>query len=264
MSKRVISFVAALLLFTVSGRARVVRVEIGARSDVLDGKPFGEAGAYEKISGKIYFAVRPDDPHNRAVVDLDKAPRNAAGEVEFASDFYLLRPKQAERNSGTALIEIPNRGGKGMLRVIQNAKNSLDPATEEELGDGFLMRRGTTLVWLGWQWDVRDEKGLMRLYAPVAIGPAPANVSPKNASNQPQPITGLVRADFVVTEKVEQHPLGHLISGSIGGTEYYCWKTDDPANVLTVRDGPMEKRRVIPRREWDFVGSTAAKAEPGP
>ena len=264
MNKPVLLIFAALIALSPSLNARVTRVEILARSEVLEGKPFGDAGSYEKISGKIQFAVKPDDPHNRLIVDLDKAPRNAAGEVEFASDFYVLRPKDPARASGTALIEIPNRGGKGMLRVIQNAKSSLDPALEEEFGDGFLMRRGTTLVWLGWQWDVRDEQGLMRLYAPVAMDPPPVKVSADDAFNQPQPITGLVRADFVVGEKVEQHPLAHLISGSIGGTEYYCWKPDDPANVLTVRDGPMEKRRVISRSDWGFVGSTAAKAEPGP
>ena len=264
MSKRVFVFIAALIALSPALSARVVRVEVLAKSDVLDGKPFGDAGPYEKISGKIHFAVKADDPHNRLIADLDKAPRNAAGEAEFASDFYILRPKDPARGSGTSLIEIPNRGGKGMLRVIQNAKSSLDPVAEDQFGDGFLMRRGTSLVWLGWQWDVRDEKGLMRLYAPVAMGPPPVKISTDEALNQPQPITGLVRADFVVTEQVEQYPLAHLISGSIGGTEYYCWKPDDPANVLTVRDGPMEKRRVIPRSDWGFVGSTAAKSEPGP
>jgi Alpha/beta hydrolase domain len=254
----------AFLSCALTCAARVERVEVLSRNDVLDGSPFGEAGAYEKVIGKVHFAVKPDDPHNRLIVDLDKAPRNANGEIEFAADVFILRPKDAARASGTALIEIPNRGGKGMLRVIQNGKTSVDPTTAEEFGDGFLMRRGVTVIWIGWQWDVRDDKGLMRLYAPVAHDPPPAKVSADDAFNQPQSITGLVRSDFVVTEKQDEQPLGHLISGQIGGTEYYCWKTHDPANVLTVRDGPMEKRRVIPRSEWEFVGSVGAKEEPGP
>jgi Alpha/beta hydrolase domain len=254
----------ALLSCAFTCEARVERVEVLWRTDVLSGSPFGEAGPYEKVIGKVHFAVKPDDPHNRLIVDLDKTPRNGNGEVEFAADVFILRPKDAAHASGTALIEIPNRGGKGMLRVIQNGKSSVDPTTAEEFGDGFLMRRGVTVIWLGWQWDVRDEKGLMRLYAPVAHDPPPAKVSADDAFNQPQSITGLVRADFVVTEKMDEHPLGHVISGQIGGTEYYCWKTDDPENVLTVRDGPMEKRRVIPRSDWDFIGSVGAKSEPGP
>ena len=138
--------------------ARVERIEVMSRTDVLEARPFGEAGAYEKIIGKVHFAVNPEDAHNRLIVDLDKAPRNAKGEVEFAADVFILRPKDAARPSGTVLIEIPNRGGKGMLRVIQNGKTSLDPTAAEEFGDGFLMRRGAVVAWLGWQWDVRGKR----------------------------------------------------------------------------------------------------------
>jgi hypothetical protein len=264
MNRAAVLLFASAFAFYSTAEARVERIEILSRIDVLDGTPFGDAGAYEKLAGKVHFAVQPNDSHNALIVDLDKAPRNARGEVEFAADVFILRPKDAARASGTALIEIPNRGGKGMLRVIQNGKTSLDPTTAEDFGDGFLMRRGVTLIWLGWQWDVREEKGLMRLYAPVAHDPPPAKLSADAAFNEPQPITGLVRSDFVVTEKTDEHPLGHLISGQIGGTEYYCWKTDDPRNVLTVRDGPMEKRRTIPRSDWEFVESRAARLEPGP
>jgi hypothetical protein len=258
----------AQLLVAAASHARVERVEVLSRSDVLDGKAFGEAGAYEKLSGKVHFAVKPEAAPNKLIVDLDTAPRNAAGEVEFAADFYVLKPTEAARASRSVLLEIPNRGGKGLLAIMQGAKGSRDPATEEGFGDEFLMRRGTTVAWLGWQWDVREEAGLMRLYAPVAREEG-------GKSENEKIITGLVRADFMVNEKTEQHPLGHFISGNIGGTEYYAWHTDDPANVLTVRDAPMGKRRVIPRKDWGFVGSTAppaqqgfgaagAKSEPGP
>jgi Alpha/beta hydrolase domain len=249
--------VALVALVSCPSDARVERVEVLSRADVLEGKAFGVTGAYEKLSGKVHFAVKPETASNKLIVDLDKAPRNAAGEVEFVADFYILKPKEAERSSGSVLLEIPNRGGKGLLAIMQGGKGSRDPGTEEEFGDGFLMRRGMTVAWLGWQWDVREEAGLMRLYAPVAR-------DEQASSEKEKLITGLVRADFMVNEKTEQHPLGHLISGNIGGTEYYAWHADDPANVLTVREAPMAKRRTIPRKEWGFVGSTAAKSEPGP
>jgi hypothetical protein len=221
-------------------------VEVLSRTYVLAGKSFGEAGAYEKLSGKVHFAVKPEAAPNKFIVDLDKAPRNAAGEVEFAADYYLLKPKEAAHSSGSVLLEIPNRGGKGILAIMQGGKGSRDPAAAEEFGDEFLMRRGMTVAWLGWQWDVREEAGLMRLYAPVAR-------EEEAGSEKEKLITGLVRADFVVNEKMEQHPLGHLISGSIGGTEYACSDPHDSANVLTVRDAPMTKRRTIPRKEWEFI-----------
>src|SRR5262245_18036805 len=53
----------ALLLFALPGRAEVVRIELKSRTDLLAGKSFGSAGAFEKLSGKIYFAV---DPRNSA------------------------------------------------------------------------------------------------------------------------------------------------------------------------------------------------------
>ena len=67
-------------LVTTVGRAEVTRVEISSRQDVLGGKAFGNTGAYEKLSGKVYYAVSPDNPHNKIIVDLDKAPRNSQGE----------------------------------------------------------------------------------------------------------------------------------------------------------------------------------------
>ncbi len=238
-----------LLLFflatwlAVPAAARVERVEILSRSDVLAGKAFGEAGAYEKLIGKVHFVVKPKTAPNENIVDLENAPRNARGEVEFAADVYILKAKDTARASDSALIEIPNRGGKGMLRVIQDAKGSRDPVAAEEFGDGFLLRRGTTLVWLGWQWDVRAEPGLMRLYAPVAKGA------------DDKPITGLVRSDFFVDRPTTEQPLGHVISGGIGGIEYACSDPEDPANRLTVRAAPLGERRTIPRQEWEFVAA---------
>jgi len=55
----------------------VTRVEITSRQDVLNGKAFGTVGAYEKLGGKVYFAVDPNNPHNKIIADIDKAPRNA-------------------------------------------------------------------------------------------------------------------------------------------------------------------------------------------
>src|ERR1700733_5040293 len=74
-------------------RAEVTRVEITSKQDVLGGKSFGTVGAYEKLTGKVYFAIDPNNPHNKIIVDLDKAPRNAQGKVEFSADIFILRPK---------------------------------------------------------------------------------------------------------------------------------------------------------------------------
>src|SRR5580704_16130343 len=149
--------IAAVALFCLASSplsAGVVRIEVQSRADVLGGKPFGDAGAYEKLTGKIYFEIDPSNTANTIITDIGNAPRNARGRAEFSSDFFLIKPKQIERGNGTVLYEVSNRGGKGMLGFFDQGTGSLNPTSEADLGDGFLLQRGFTLLWLGWQFDV--------------------------------------------------------------------------------------------------------------
>ena len=119
------------------------------------------ASGYEKVFGTAHFAVDPKDPRNRVIVDLDKAAVNAQGKIEFSADFYLMRPSDAGRANGVALVEVSNRGRKGLLSGFNRGPAGLDPSTDADLGDGFLMRQGYTLAWVGWQFDVKSGGGLM-------------------------------------------------------------------------------------------------------
>ena len=121
---------------------------------MLGGRSFGKSGAYERIRGIAHFAVDPKAAANRDIVDLDKAPRNGAGLVEFSADLYVLKPRDRALGNKTILYEAPNRGGKGMLGMFNRASASLNPTTAEHFGDGMLLEAGYTLVWLGWQHDV--------------------------------------------------------------------------------------------------------------
>ena len=133
--------------------AGLLRLEVSERTDVLEGRPFGNTGPYERIVGKAYFAVDPKLPANQIITDIDKAPRNDEGKVEFSADVYVLKPRDPKIGNGAALFEVSNRGRKGMLSMYNRAAGSTDPKTEKDLGDGFLMEQGYTLVWLGWQFD---------------------------------------------------------------------------------------------------------------
>jgi hypothetical protein len=226
----------ALMLFAAPLHAEVVRIEVKARADVLAGKPFGAAGPYEKLSGTIYFAVDPRNSANQIITDIDKAPKNAAGRVEFSSDFYLIRPKDASRGNGTLLYEVSNRGGKGMLGFFNRASGSLDPQTAEQFGDGFLMERGFTLLWVGWQFDPPLREGLVRVHAPVAREADGTSIS------------GLVRSDFVVIETKKEASLADR-----DHVAYRVSSPDDAATVLTVRDSVEGARRTIPRAQWQFA-----------
>jgi len=218
--------------------AHVTRVEIISRTDLQDGKPFGLAGVYEKIVGRVYFAVDPRNIHNAQIVDLDKAPRNAQGEVEFSADLYLLRPKDINKGNGAVLLEVSNRGGKGIHRIVDGPGAS---AAKAEVGDGFLMREGYTVAWVGWEFDIADEGDRLKLFAPVAHDP------------EGKEIRGLVRTDFTPAQKMADMPLGHSLLGPNGGKSYAVADPASPKNVLTVRDTPDSPRQTIPRPQWSFA-----------
>src|SRR5712691_4765445 len=216
-------------------RAEVTRVEISSRQDVLGGKAFGDTGAYEKLVGKVYFAVAPDNPHNRIIADIDKAPRNSQGKVEFSSDLFILKPKDAARGNGVLFFDVVNRGNKQLLSTFNHAKGAADPATEEEFGNGLLMRQGFTLVAVGWQFDVPKAKNRIGFDAPVA-------------TDNGRPITGWVNPWFIPDKRVDSF---EFASGYFSPA-YPPVEPNNPAYRLTEREGFIAAPRLIPREEWQF------------
>ena len=218
-------------------RAEVTRVEISSPQDVLGGKTFGTVGGYEKLTGKAYFAIDPKNPRNKIVADIDNAPKNAQGRVEFSADVFILRPKDSSKGNGVVLIDIPNRGGKGLLSTFNRAKASQDPSTEEEFGDGLLMREGYTLVSVGWEFDIPKKKGLVLLDAPVA-------------SNNGKTITGWITPGpwFIPDKVVDSY---NYASGDFTPA-YPPLDLDDPTYRLTERPALVSTPRLIPRGDWQF------------
>jgi hypothetical protein len=224
--------------------ARVTRIDVESRTDVLHGKSFGDAGAYERLSGQIYYAVRADNPHNERIVDLRNAVNLRGGEVEFSSSFVAFRPKDPRKANGSLLLEVPNRGRAHIISLVDGG----DPDLARDAGDGWLLRNGFTIVSVGWQWDVPGPDDL-KLFAPIA-------------KEGEHPITGLLRGDRMPSEDTDEIPLGHLLVGRIGGVEYPVANPDDPRNVLTVRDSRDAKRTVIPRSRWQFADMVDGKVVP--
>ena len=148
----------------------VVRFELVRRGPYLEGQPFGDTGAYERIDGVLHYAVDPAHPRNRDIVDLDLAPRDAGGRVRFSGDVCLLVPADPARANRRLLVELPNRGRKRLTRYLLRAANEPTPTPTIPSGDGFLMRHGYTIGWIGWQWDVRRSAALLGLAAPLAAG----------------------------------------------------------------------------------------------
>src|SRR5262245_53836928 len=105
----VLGMLAGLLsaALALPARAEVTRVDVISKQDVLAGKSFGTVGAYEKLVAKIYFAIDPKNPHNKIIADVDKAPKNAQGKVEFSADLFILRPKDPSKSNGAVIFDVP-------------------------------------------------------------------------------------------------------------------------------------------------------------
>ena len=169
--------------------ARVERVEISSRVDILGGKPFGDAGPYERITGRVYFSLPIFNRHNLRIVDLDKAVSLKDGRVEFSADFMAVRPKDPKKGNGAVLLEVPNRGRGRIISLVDGG----DWNVANDAGDAWLLRNGFTTVCLGWQWDAAGDDAL-RFYAPIA-------------KTDGKTITGLLRGDVMPSKVMGEIPL---------------------------------------------------------
>jgi hypothetical protein len=239
MRHAAVTALALVLLAPADALARVVRVTVDRRELIGGGASFGAAGAYERISGRVYFAFDPNNPQDRRIVDLDRAPRNASGEVEAWSEFVMLVPRDPSKRSGVTLVDVVNRGGMTVGVFQLGAQRSAQPTDSAFYGDAFLLRRGHTVVMLGWQWDILPGANGLHFAPPVA-------------GDATHPITGIVRSDFTVDAPTRSIPLGHRV-GASQALGYPVLDPLDSANTLTVRDGPLGERRAIPRSQWRFA-----------
>ncbi len=234
---------ALVVLVVATAEAAVTRLEITRREVVLEGRPFGAAGPYEKLVGRVHFALDPRLARNQGIVDLALAPRNAQGLVEFSADFFLLKPVDAARGNGRLFYEAGNRGTKRILPVFQQATAADDPTAAAEFGNGALMDQGFTLLWMGWQWDV--PTGRMRMAIPIATANG-------------EPIMGLVRGNFI--------PGANATTASVADRGHDAYPVVDPASadhVLYVRTRPTDAPTVVGRARWRFVGPTTITLDGG-
>lgn len=208
-------------------RADVTRVEVKART------PIADAG-YEKIAGLVYFAVNPRTAGNSVIADLEKTATTHDGRVEFSADFYILRPLDASRSNRVALVDVVNRGRKMVLSGFNRGGTS-DPATAADLGDGFLMRQGFTVAWVGWEFDVRrsadvDRGAGMGIAVPTARG-----------------VSDVVRASFTPNDD------GPQTVGDLAG--YRPLDANARDTTLSVRDGELGTRQPIARERYTVRGN---------
>ena len=147
----------------------LTRFEITSRVPYAKARRFGAVGAYEQLDGTAHFAVDPNHPANAHICDLKLAPRSAAGLVEFTADLSLLQPVEAARANGRCIVELPNRGRRRVVAMMNCAPPDAAVGPQAHPGDGFLFARGYSVASIGWQWDVYPSPELLGLAAPLAI-----------------------------------------------------------------------------------------------
>ncbi|MBM4440813.1 MAG: hypothetical protein FJ027_10345 [Candidatus Rokubacteria bacterium] len=216
----------------------VTALEIQRREPVLAGRAFGATGAYEKIVGILRFAVDPALPIHADITDLDQAPRNAGGLVEGEADFYMVRPVGG--GNGALLLDVANRGRK-LAFMFNSAVRVPDPTTEADFGDGFLLRHGYTVAWVGWQHDMPAQDGLMGMRAPVV-----------------RDVAGLVRCEWRPNTRVATLPLADRYHVPQPTADVH-----DPAARLLVRAHAAAEAAEVPRWAWRFADATHIALEGG-
>jgi hypothetical protein len=229
----------------------VTRFEIAMRRPLAGGRVFDGAGAYEELRGRIHMAVDPHNAANRAVTDLALAPRNAAGRVECAADVSILLPLDPARASGRVLVDVVNRGNVVSLPNFNHATRPTlgadsDPYPPVDPGDGWLMRRGWTVVSCGWQCDLPpDVRGLFRLQAPEALDAGGRR------------LTGRVYVQLQAPVDVP-----HFLLSDRGHAPYEAADLEERDAVLVVRDQPDGEYETIPRSRWRFARVEGGRTVP--
>ncbi len=208
------------------------------RKVFADGRSFGGTGPYEHLHGKVHFAINPGEPNLPWICDLDLAPRNASGLVEFAATVDIVKPVDLARGNRRLLFEFSNRGGRAMVTGFNFGKGQ-DMAKPEYAGDGFLMRHGYSLAWCGWQGDLIDRGGNVVAYLPEAL---------QNGAR----LRGKVRQEFSTVEP------GILSLGTSEGAERGEHVVPYPVlsratATLSAREYEPDLRVPLPDSEWELA-----------
>src|ERR1041384_5914679 len=141
------------LLLISSADAKITKVQITTReTPTFGGYAWPGVGQYEKIVGIAFGEVDPTHPQNALITDIALAPKNVRGNVEYSFDFYILKPIDLSTGNHKVMYEPPNRGRKTYASLARFSGGN-DPGSVTDpvaLGNAFLMPRGYTMVWSGW------------------------------------------------------------------------------------------------------------------
>ena len=236
-----------LIGFAPTAHARVTSLVLNPPTQPYGTTSFGAVGAYEQLDGVAHGELDPRDPLNAVIQDIDLAPRNARGLVEYTTNVSILKPVDESKGNHTLLFEIVNRGNKLDPGFYNVGATATDPA-----GDGFLENQGFTLVWAGWQSDLTPLSTLVTM--------APVIPHRRDGGS----ITGVVRSEFILSAAATTQ---NILADSSSNTAGYATVTlDNSHDALTMRVHQNDPKVTIPNGDWAYAdcSSTPFPGTPNP
>jgi hypothetical protein len=223
-----------------------IEIQVNAVEPFAEGRGFGEAGPYLRVRGVAKGELDPAAPGNEVIVDLDKVPRNARGRVEYETDFFILRPADP-RTNGVLVYDVTNRGSKRIFQRLDDAPGeppaaANDLKTAREAGIGFLLGRGYSFVWSGWDPGAPSANNGLGARFPTAM-------------ENGRPITGHIRHEFHIGTRAPG-------KGDLVRLPYPAVSTDKQRTRLTVRDREGDTRTELPAASWEFADTQSIRLLP--
>ncbi|TMB00333.1 MAG: hypothetical protein E6J64_20790 [Deltaproteobacteria bacterium] len=226
----------ALLALGTAAHAEVTGITF-TKSSPYGTTTFGTAGVYEQLDGVVTGEIDPHRPLNRIIQDIERAPRNVHGNVEYAMTFSILKPVNLANSNHTLVYDVVNRGNKLITSFLNVGTSATNPA-----GDGFLQKQGFILVWSGWQADALAGGGRQVM----TVVPVARN---KDGSS----ITGEVRQEYTPAAAVPSEPLaGNALTAPIETATL-----DNSTATLTRRIHWNDPKEHVPRSQWAFADCSA-------
>lgn len=138
-----LSLLASAIGFSSPAAAEVTRLEIAASQS------YGtfSAGEFVLLEGRVVGELKPTE----AIPDLDKAPRNARGLVDYAAKISLILPANPANGNGVLLVDIPNRGRPYAQALYNSPRDEPFESGTFEVGTGFLQDQGFSVAAVRWE-----------------------------------------------------------------------------------------------------------------
>ena len=154
------------LVATKPGIRRIVFDPLRSESPTFEGRSFGSVGQYEKLRGVAYGELDPADPRNAVITDIQLAPVNERGMVEYETDVFILKPINMDLGNRRVILDFNNRGAM-RIGLLNSARPTNDPTTAADAGTGFIMEQGYAVVGHGWDISASGHEA-MTIRVPVA------------------------------------------------------------------------------------------------